>query len=100
MQLAKRWAEAKSYESKISKFSSDDVKEFNTAQRLVLLDEIEAATPYSSEIIKKLDKAYGIHETENAEIRLRFYRIALKSGKDYAEIAASESRPSAWRTYS
>jgi leukotriene-A4 hydrolase len=91
VELARRWAEAKSDESQVAKFSPDDVKDFNTAQRTVLLDEIEAATPYSSLIVKKLDEAYGIHETENAEIRLRFYRIALKSGKDYAETAASRS---------
>jgi leukotriene-A4 hydrolase len=56
-----------------------------------LLDTLEASAPYSSAGVKKLDEAYGIHETENAEIRLRFYRIALKSGKEYAEMAASKS---------
>lgn len=40
--------------------------------------------------MKTLDEVYGIHKTDNAEIRLRFYRTALKSGKDYAQIAAGE----------
>lgn len=86
----------KSDESKLSSFSSDDIKDFNTAQRTVLLDLIGESAPYPSVVVKRLDEVYGIHGTENAEIRLRFYVIALRSGKDYAEKAASESR-ALWR---
>ena len=90
MDLVHRWKEAKSDPSKLSRFSSDDIKDFITQQRIVFLDALEAHTPYSYDLLKKLDDVYGIHQTENAEIRLRFYRSALKSGKEYAKDAASE----------
>jgi leukotriene-A4 hydrolase len=54
----------------------------------VFLDNLEAYAPYTPRAITTLDETYGIHKTDNAEIRLRFYRVALKSGKEYAEDAA------------
>jgi len=40
--------------------------------------------------IASLAKLYSIDKSDNAEIKLRFYQIALKSGPDYAEEAAGE----------
>jgi hypothetical protein len=34
---------------------------------------------------------YGFHKSDNAELRLRFYRSALKSGPEYAQKAAGTS---------
>jgi len=42
--------------------------------------------------IASLDKLYAIDKSDNAEIKLRFYQIALKSGPEYAKDAAGESR--------
>jgi len=40
--------------------------------------------------VSLLEKTYGVDKTENSEIKLRFYQIALKSGPEYAEKAAGE----------
>lgn len=41
--------------------------------------------------IKAIGTLYGFDSSENAEIRNRFYRIALRSGPEYAKDAASRS---------
>ncbi|RSH81372.1 hypothetical protein EHS25_006904 [Saitozyma podzolica] len=58
--LAEKWNAARD-DAQLSKFSPKDIESFITAQKLVFLDNLEA---------------------------LRFYRVALKSGKEYAEDAA------------
>lgn len=42
--------------------------------------------------MKLLETTYGIDKVENAEIKLRFYQIALKAGPEYAEKAGGECR--------
>lgn len=37
-----------------------------------------------------MDKLYSLDKSENAEIKLRFYKIALKAGPEYCDSAASE----------
>jgi hypothetical protein len=41
--------------------------------------------------IKAIGKLYEFDSSENAEIRNRFYRIALRSGPEYAKDAAGKS---------
>jgi leukotriene-A4 hydrolase len=57
---------------------------------VVFLDTLEQYAPFSPKIIQRLDEVYGFHEKDNAELRLRFYRSALKSGPEYAQKAAGE----------
>ena len=59
---------------------------------VVFLDKVESFDPLPSGHVEFLERTYGIDKTENAEIKLRFYQIALKSGPRYAEKAAGESR--------
>lgn len=93
MDLADRWNAARS-DSDLKQFSPEDVKSFSTEQKVVFFDRLESFDPLSSRAVTTLDEAYGIHKTDNAEIRLRFYRIALLAGKEYAEDAACKTSPS------
>lgn len=56
----------------------------------VFLDALDLKPNFSPKTVSALGKIYGFDKTENAEIRNRFYRIALKSGPEFAEQAAGE----------
>lgn len=56
----------------------------------MFLDALDVKPDFSPKVVAALGKTYGFDRTENAEIRNRFYRIALKSGPEYAEQAAGE----------
>ncbi|WVQ82071.1 leukotriene A-4 hydrolase/aminopeptidase [Cryptococcus sp. DSM 104549] len=86
--LAERWVKAKESED-FSGFSSKDVESFSSTQKVVFLDKLEAAGTFSPKAVAALDKAYGFGSTGNAEIGLRFFEIALKSGPEYADSAAA-----------
>lgn len=66
--------------------------DFSSTQKTVFLDKLgEAAGSFTPAAAKALDQAYTLNNQDNAEIKLRFYKIALKSGPEYAESAAGES---------
>ena len=104
--MAAKWDAAR--KSKDASFSSTDIESFSTTQKgeskercvntiadvsnaVVLLDQLEILPAFSPELVAKMDKSYGFGENDNAEIRLRFYQVALKSGPEYAESAAGMS---------
>ena len=68
-----------------------------TGESDVFLDALDMKPTFPAAAIKTIGKLYAFDASENAEIRNRFYRIALKSGPEYAQDAASESIPP-WRT--
>lgn len=103
VELADKWD--KERDSDYSAFKSDDVKNFITSQKSaymqhlpyspltgpdVFLDALDTKATFPPQAIKAIGKLYGFEASENAEIRNRFYRIALRSGPDYAQDAASE----------
>lgn len=89
-QLAERWAEA-AKKGDLSAFKPEDVKDFDSTQKCVMLDHLyELGPKYQPEVATKLDEVYGFNQTQNAEIKLRFYKIALKSGPAYCQSAAGE----------
>jgi leukotriene-A4 hydrolase len=59
----------------------------------VFLDALDTKSTFPPKAIKAIGSLYGFDSSENAEIRNRFYRIALRSGPEYAKDAASESQP-------
>ncbi|EJT51631.1 leukotriene-A(4) hydrolase [Trichosporon asahii var. asahii CBS 2479] len=78
-QLAERWAAA-AKKGDLSQFKPEDVKDFDSTQKCVMLDHLyELGPKYQPEVAEKLDEIYGFNQTQNAEIKLRFYKIALKS---------------------
>lgn len=89
-QLAERWAEA-AKKGDLSAFKPEDVKDFDSTQNCVMLDKLYELGPnFQPEVAKKLDEVYKFNQTQNAEIKLRFYKIALKSGHEYCKSAAGE----------
>jgi leukotriene-A4 hydrolase len=59
---------------------------------VVFLDALDTKSTFSPKAVKALGSLYAFDSSENAEIRNRFYRIALRSGPEYAKAAAGESR--------
>lgn len=89
-QLAERWCEA-AKTGDYSAFKPEDVKDFDSTQKCVMLDKLyELGPKYKPEVSKQLDELYAFNQTDNAEIKLRFYKIALKSGSGYCHSAAGK----------
>ncbi|ORX38697.1 peptidase family M1-domain-containing protein [Kockovaella imperatae] len=84
--LSQKWDAAR--EVKETSFTSHDVESFSTQQKVVFLDKLDAQPVFPASLISLLDNTYGFGKNDNAEVRLRFYQIALKSGPEYAEDAA------------
>lgn len=55
---------------------------------MVFLEKVESYDAFPPEHVAALEKLYSLDKSDNAEIKLRFYQIALKSGPEYAEKAA------------
>ncbi|WOO82539.1 Leucine aminopeptidase 2 [Vanrija pseudolonga] len=87
-ELAGRWEKALKG-TDFSQFTAKDVAHFSSTQKTVFLDKLgEAAGAFTPAAAKALDQAYTLNNQDNAEIKLRFYKIVLKSGPEYAESAA------------
>ncbi|WVO17684.1 leukotriene A-4 hydrolase/aminopeptidase [Cryptococcus depauperatus] len=86
--LAEKWSVARQ-SNDFSGFSANDVESFSSTQKVVFLDRLKAFPAFSPSGVSTLDKAYGFGTSGNAEIGLRFFEIALKSGSEYAEKAAA-----------
>ncbi|WWC90899.1 leukotriene A-4 hydrolase/aminopeptidase [Kwoniella dendrophila CBS 6074] len=85
--LAAKWDKAR--DGDVSGFSEDDIKDFSSTQTVVFLDKLESYENLPPKVVAALDKLYGLGSTGNAEIGLRFFEVALKSGPEYAESAAA-----------
>ncbi|WWD02391.1 leukotriene A-4 hydrolase/aminopeptidase [Kwoniella europaea PYCC6329] len=86
--LAAKWDKAR--DGDVSSFTKDDIKDFSSTQTVVFLDKLETYDTLPPKVVAALDKLYGLGSTGNAEIGLRFFEVALKSGPEYAESAAGE----------
>lgn len=56
----------------------------------MFLDDLGARAAFRPATVRALDELYSLNKSESAEIKLRFYKIALSSGPEYADSAASE----------
>jgi leukotriene-A4 hydrolase len=84
--LAARWDAARS-QSSFPKFSASDVEGWTSNQVSMLLDTLHKYEPFPESAVEAVQKAYGVNETSNPEIKLRWLLFALKSGF-YKEEAA------------
>lgn len=81
--LAESWIQAvDSIDS--SNFTADDLKGWNTQQKLIFLDELleyvdETGKPLSETVLLAMDRAYGFTEVKNAEIRFKWQNLCIKS---------------------
>lgn len=70
-------------------FSRADVEPFLPVQMYAFLDALETLPALPPAAVKALDEVYGPLSTHgNAEIGLRFFSVALKSGGEYKHEAA------------
>ncbi|GJJ13844.1 hypothetical protein Clacol_008101 [Clathrus columnatus] len=72
-------------------FKADDLKDFNGNQTIVFLERLESYKPLPKTHVHHLGKVYSLNTSSNAEIRLRWYVVALSSdaGKDFVNDAAN-----------
>lgn len=86
--LADRWATAKT-DADFAAFNRSDLASFETDQTVVFLEKLQTVEGgLSVRAVAMLDEIYGLSTAGNAELAWRFFAIALKSGKEYAEKAA------------
>jgi leukotriene-A4 hydrolase len=89
--LAVRWDASRSSD-KLSQFKETDLEEFSSNQKVVFLERLQLYSPLPSFHISHLGTLYQLSSSSNAEIRLRFYEIALR---DPASLAAKDFAPDA-----
>ncbi|TBU46292.1 metalloprotease [Dichomitus squalens] len=92
--LAEKW-DASRHEADIAKlsFSAADVASFNANQKAVFLERLQSYPALPSSHIAHLGEVYSLSTTLNAELRWRFYEVALldptsPSSQEYAPQAA------------
>ncbi|KAK0431183.1 hypothetical protein EV421DRAFT_1854688 [Armillaria borealis] len=90
--LAERWDASRTTEVSKLDFKSDDLNSFNSNQTAVFLERLQSYPPLPSDLLTHLGSLYGLSTTHNAEIRSRFYLLALK---DVASPAAPDFGASA-----
>ncbi|KAG7442686.1 zincin [Guyanagaster necrorhizus] len=75
--LAERWDASRATEVSKLSFKSDDLSGFNSNQTAVFLERLQSYLPLPSDLLTHLGSLYGLSTTHNAEIRSRFYQLAL-----------------------
>ncbi|KAG0143065.1 hypothetical protein CROQUDRAFT_661720 [Cronartium quercuum f. sp. fusiforme G11] len=78
--LAKRWEEACNVPEK-RKFDRSDIVHFSSNQIVVFLEKLDSChDTLPNELVHLMNQVYAFDESQNQEIRLRWYAIALKAG--------------------
>jgi len=85
--LAARWDASRSI-SDVTEldFAASDVAAFNSNQKVVFLERLTTYAPLPSTHIGHLSELYEVATSANAEIRLRFYNVALKDSTSLAAL--------------
>jgi leukotriene-A4 hydrolase len=75
--LADRWDAARATDISRTSFAAADMDGFNSNQKVVFLERLQGLPPLPATHITHLGNLYGVANTPNAEIRFRFYQLAL-----------------------
>jgi leukotriene-A4 hydrolase len=76
--LADRWIKAS--DSQISSFKHEDIEHMNVYQVVqMLLRLVQSETPIDQLKVKALVEIYQLNKTNNAEIKVNWLRLGLKS---------------------
>ncbi|KAI3611429.1 leukotriene-a4 hydrolase [Moniliophthora roreri] len=91
--LAERWQTSASIDISRLEFKETDLDGFNSNQKVVFLERLQGLKPLPSSHLFHLASLYKLSSTPNAEIRLRFYQLALEdpsteAAKKFAEEAS------------
>jgi leukotriene-A4 hydrolase len=93
--LAARWDASRTIDDvRQLEFTSQDLKGFNTNQIIVFLERLQSYVALPSTHVLHLGTTYGLAATQNAEVRLRYYEVALmeSSGPTANNIALAAAR--------
>ncbi|KAF8890429.1 peptidase family M1-domain-containing protein [Infundibulicybe gibba] len=90
--LAARWDASRSQPIPELDFDRSDISDLNTNQIIVFLERLESYPPLPVSHLTHLAAIYDVSSTPNAEIRLRFYQVALAdSSSETARLFAEEA---------
>ncbi|PPQ82164.1 hypothetical protein CVT24_012554 [Panaeolus cyanescens] len=91
--LAARWDSARTSDPEKLKFSKSDLDGFNSNQIVAFLERLQSFQPLPSPLLAAFKATYNhLAITSNAEIRLRYYQVALADSKSsFAKEEAPEA---------
>ncbi|KAI0809140.1 peptidase family M1-domain-containing protein [Irpex lacteus] len=92
LNLAARWDKARDNTNPKSIFSPEDVKNFESNQKVVFLQTLRTYPSLPSSHVNAIAELYEVSGTHNSEIRLQFYEVALS---DPESAAAKKYAPTA-----
>ncbi|CAA7267762.1 unnamed protein product [Cyclocybe aegerita] len=82
--LALRWDGARTLDASHLNFKETDLEGFNSNQIVVFLEKLQSYPPLPSNLVLHLGKLYKLANSPNAEIRLRYYEVALTDSSSAA----------------
>ena len=89
--LADRWDAARAIDISKTSFSAADMDGFNSNQKAVFLERLQALPPLPASHVAHLGALYKVADTSNAEIRFRFYELALRDSSSAPEHLARDA---------
>jgi leukotriene-A4 hydrolase len=89
--LADRWDAARAIDVSKTSFIATDLDDFNSNQRVVFLERLQGLPPLPESHIAHLGNIYKVADTPNAEIRFRFYQLALRDPSLVPQHVAEEA---------
>jgi len=89
--LADRWDRARDIDISKASFSADDMDGFNSNQKAVFLERLQALPPLPAGHTAYLGDLYKVAGTSNAEIRFRFYGVALRDPSSVPDHLAEQA---------
>jgi leukotriene-A4 hydrolase len=89
--LADRWDAARALDISQTSFSAADVDGFNSNQKAVFLERLQTLPPLPASHIVHLGTLYKVADSSNAEIRFRFYELALRDPSSAPEHLALDA---------
>jgi hypothetical protein len=89
--LADRWDAARVIDIPETSFDAADMDNFNSNQKVVFLERLQALPPLPADHIAHLGSLYKVAGTSNAEIRFRFYELALRDRNSVPDHLAEDA---------
>ena len=89
--LADRWDAARAIDVSKTTFNAADMDGFNSNQKIVFLERLQGLQPLPADHVSHLGTLYKVADTTNAEIRLRFYELALRDPRSVPENLARDA---------
>ncbi|KAI8324069.1 leukotriene A4 hydrolase [Martensiomyces pterosporus] len=86
LDLADRWLQA-AQTSAYDQFSSKDIEQFSTMQKVIFLTRLSENSPLSPELLAALDEIYKLTNYRNCEVRFSWLALSLKS--NYMAVASA-----------